>query len=96
MIETLDGIAQYALFFLSVLSMFLVARKNKWGFVAGLASQPFWLFTSYVNDQVGVFLNTIVFTCFWIYGIYRWFFVADGVAAAPFPSTPVDEKEKIG
>lgn len=94
MIETLDTVSQYALFILSVLSMFLVARKNKWGFVVGLASQPFWIFTAYVNEQVGVFLNTLVFICFWIYGIYRWFFVADTLPPATFPQAAVDEKEK--
>ena len=79
MAQTLDQISQFALFFLSVSAIILVARKNKWGFVLGLSSQPFWLYTSYANDQWGIFLNSIVFTGTWIYGIYRWFFAEKGV-----------------
>lgn len=38
-----DLVLQIILAFLSISAIILVARKNKWGFVFGLASQPFGL-----------------------------------------------------
>jgi nicotinamide riboside transporter PnuC len=68
-----DIIAQIGVFIFGVLGIFLVARKNKWGFVFGLLAQPFWLITSYTHGQWGVFLVTIFYTGSWFYGIYVWF-----------------------
>ncbi|MBI2542681.1 MAG: nicotinamide mononucleotide transporter [Candidatus Aenigmarchaeota archaeon] len=69
-----DTISQAAIFVLGTLAIILVAKKNKWGFVAGLLSQPFWFITSFVNQQWGVIFVSIVFTLSWSYGIYEWFF----------------------
>jgi hypothetical protein len=74
---TLDTISQIAISILSVTAIALVARKNKWGFVVGLVSQPFWLWTSYVNKQWGVFLVSIIYVFSWAYGIYVWFFKSE-------------------
>jgi len=52
----------------------LVSKKNKWGFVFGLASQPFWLITSFLNKQWGVFLLSIIYVFSWAFGLYEWFF----------------------
>ncbi|MFC1686719.1 nicotinamide mononucleotide transporter [Patescibacteria group bacterium] len=71
---TLDLIAQVGLTILSVSAIILVAKKNKWGFVVGLISQPFWFITSLANEQWGVFITSIIFTFSWIFGIYNWFF----------------------
>jgi nicotinamide riboside transporter PnuC len=70
----IDNVVQAMLFILTIGAIFLVARKNKWGFVLGLLSQPFWFYTSYVNTQWGIFLTTVVVTATWVYGIYNWFF----------------------
>jgi hypothetical protein len=48
-----DLISQIAIFILGAGSIILVAKKNKWGFVLGLASQPFWFITAIVNHQGG-------------------------------------------
>jgi nicotinamide riboside transporter PnuC len=71
-----DMISQVAIFFLGFTSIVLVARKNKWGFVLGLAAQPFWFITSYANGQWGIFLVSFLYAASWIYGIYEWFFKA--------------------
>ena len=68
-----DTISQISIFSFGVLSIILVARKNKWGFVLGLVSQPFWYITSYVNHQWGVFFLNIAYTLSWSYGVYKWF-----------------------
>ena len=70
----LDIISQIAITILSVSAIFLIAKKNKWGFVVGLISQPFWLITSTQHEQWGVFITSIIFTINWIYGIYNWFY----------------------
>jgi nicotinamide riboside transporter PnuC len=72
--SSLDLVAQVGITLFGVSAIILVARKNKWGFVLGLLSCPFWFITSYVNKQWGVFSLNIVYTCTWIYGIYSWFY----------------------
>lgn len=71
---TLDSIAQIGITIFGVAAIILVAKKNKWGFVLGLASQPFWIITSYLNRQWGVLLLSVVYVGSWSYGIYEWFF----------------------
>jgi nicotinamide riboside transporter PnuC len=70
----LDFIAQIGITVFGIIAILLVAKKNKWGFVVGLASQPFWFITSYLNEQWGVFLLSIAYAGVWIYGIYEWFY----------------------
>ena len=67
-------ISQTAIFILGAIAIILVAKKNKWGFVAGLVSQPFWFITSYMNKQWGVFFVSFVYSISWGYGVYEWFF----------------------
>lgn len=69
-----DLISQIGLFVFGVVAIVLVAKKNKWGFVFGLLSQPFWYITAYINGQWGVFLISLCYTGSWVFGIYEWFF----------------------
>ena len=66
-------LSQVAIFGLGTSAIVLVAMKNKWGFVIGIISQPFWFITSFINQQWGVFLVSIVYTLSWAFGIYEWF-----------------------
>lgn len=70
----IDAIAQIGMFAFGVTAIILVARRNKWGFVFGLLSQPFFFITSYVNEQWGLFLLSVIYTGSWCYGIHQWFF----------------------
>lgn len=70
----IDIFVQTIIVITSPLAVFLVGRKNKWGFVVGLLSQPFWFYTTWQNQQWGAFLTAIVFTVSWMNGIYYWFF----------------------
>jgi len=70
----LEIISQAAIFVLGTIAIILVAKKNKWGFVVGMLSQPFWFISSFINQQWGIFFVSIVFTISWAYGIYEWFF----------------------
>lgn len=69
----LDIISQTGIFIFGVLAIILIARKNKWGFVFGLISQPFWYITAYVNHQWGIMLLNFIYTGSWAYGLYNWF-----------------------
>lgn len=70
---TLDVISQIGITIFGVSAIILVAGKNKWGFVLGIISCPFWFITSYINHQWGVFFLNIIYTGTWIYGTYNWF-----------------------
>jgi hypothetical protein len=69
----LDALCNIAIFALGLSAMFLIARKNKWGFVLGLASQPFWYITTYTHGQWGIFFLNFAYTFVWIYGVWEWF-----------------------
>jgi len=70
----IDIIAQIGLVIFSEIAIILVAEKNKWGYVYGLLSQPFWFISSYMNKQWGIFILSIIYTGTWMYGCYTWFF----------------------
>lgn len=73
--KRLDFFTQLGLTILGGGAIILVALDNKWGFVAGLASQPFWFITSALNRQWGVFFLSIIYASSWIFGIYKNFFM---------------------
>lgn len=75
--STLDLIAQIGIVIFGVSAIILVAKKNKWGFVLGLISQPFWLITSIMNRQWGIVLLSVIYVGSWAYGVYEWFFKKD-------------------
>ena len=67
-----DKISQIAIFLFGTSAILLVSKKNKWGFILGMLSQPFWYITSYMNHQWGIFFMNIVYTVSWGIGIYEW------------------------
>lgn len=69
----LDNISQIIIPVTGISAIFLIARKNKYGFLIGLSGQPFWLYSSYVNEQWGIFISSIFFTLNFAYGYYIWF-----------------------
>jgi nicotinamide riboside transporter PnuC len=74
MYELWDTISQIGVSIFGITAIVLVAKKNKWGFVFGLASQPFWFITSFINQQWGVLLLCFMYTATWLYGVDEWFF----------------------
>ena len=62
MIMNLDVISQLGIVVFGLSAMFLVARKNKWGFVVGLISQPFYIYSSYSKGQWGIFFVSFFYT----------------------------------
>ena len=45
-------------------------RKQKWAPIFGLASQPFWIYTSFVTGAWGIFALSFAYTFVWMKGIY--------------------------
>lgn len=68
-----DFISQVVILIFGVSAIVLVAKKNRWGFVLGLLSQPFWFITAFLHQQWGIFLVSLVYSISWIFGIYEWF-----------------------
>ena len=68
----LDFASQCAIFMGPVGAM-LLGSGSRWGFVVGLATQPFWLYTSFRHRQWGIFIATIFYAFGWAMGVYRNF-----------------------
>ena len=71
-------VEQCGLFILGVAAIILVGLDptnplQRWGFVVGLASQPFWIWFSIRTKAWAVFLISIVYTGSWINGIINNF-----------------------
>jgi hypothetical protein len=65
-------IAQVGIALFGVLAIFLVGMKGRrrtLGFVLGLAAQPFWFWTTYENQQWGIFALSIAYTFSWANGL---------------------------
>lgn len=69
-----DFLVQAALAVLGGTAIILLAQDNRWGFVAGAASQPFWFITSIKNRQWGIVALSTVYAASWLYGIQKHFF----------------------
>ena len=39
----------------------LLGNGSRWGFVLGLATQPFWFYTSFRHRQWGIFIASIFY-----------------------------------
>lgn len=66
---TLGVIAQAGIVAFGMSAIFLVNdprdEVRRWGPVMGLASQPFWFYTTAVNEQWGIFACSVVYTWSW-------------------------------
>lgn len=50
---------------------------QKWGYVVGLISQPFWLYSSFKMKNWGIFYLSIFYTYAWVEGILNRFPILD-------------------
>jgi len=60
---------------LGCIAIFLVSRKDKWqryGYIFGLLSQPFWFIETFRAEQWGIFILCIWYTINWSIGIYNY------------------------
>jgi nicotinamide riboside transporter PnuC len=98
-IHMLYLIAQIAIVGFGISSSFLIAQKNKWGFVLALLAQPFWVIIGITDGSWGVLVLALVYTLSSAYGVFVWC-VRDSYpyswAARPFDiveaMTPVEQR----
>jgi hypothetical protein len=53
----------------------MMGRKEKWmrwGYVLGLVSEPFWIWTAYEKNQWGILALTVWYTYAYGQGIYNY------------------------
>lgn len=66
-------IAQIGIVVFGISSSFLIAQKNKWGFILAFLAQPFWVIIGVSDGAWGVLILSMVYTASSVYGMYVWF-----------------------
>src|SRR5690554_3594670 len=68
-------ISQIAIMILGSSAIWLVGRKEKWrrwGYIIGMASQPFWMWSAIDNDQWGILIMSFFYAYSWGQGIWNY------------------------
>ena len=65
--------ASQSAIFMGPIGAMLLGSGSRWGFVIGLATQPFWFYTSFRHRQWGIFIASIFYAFAWAMGVYRNF-----------------------
>jgi hypothetical protein len=65
--------ASQSVIFMGPIGAMLLGSGSRWGFVVGLATQPFWFYTSFRHRQWGIFIASIFYASGWAMGVYRTF-----------------------
>ena len=73
LLDQIDAAAQALVPGLTVVSMWLLARRNKWGCVVGLVAQPLWATTYIVHGQRGPLVTVLLVTGSLVVGTYESF-----------------------
>jgi len=70
-------LCQIGIFVLSAIAGVLVTFKRdhirRWGYIVGLASEPFWFWAAYTSEQWDVFGGCVVWTIIWGIGVWNHF-----------------------
>lgn len=67
-------ITQIFIMILGASAIYLTTLSNamrKYGYVLGLLSQPFWFYTTYSNEQWGIFIMCFFYTFSWASGVWN-------------------------
>lgn len=69
---------QSAIFIFGALGIALLGlpdghRWRRWGYVSGLAGQPFWFAEAWASQQWGIFALCCVYLAAWLLGFYNHF-----------------------
>jgi hypothetical protein len=65
--------ASQSAIFVGPVGAMLLGSGSRWGFVIGLATQPFWFYTSFRHRQWGIFIASVFYAIGWAMGVYRNF-----------------------
>lgn len=67
-------ISQIGIFVFGVSAIWLVGRKEWWrkfGYIAGLCGQPFWIYTAIITENYGLGAMCLFYTYSWAQGFYN-------------------------
>lgn len=67
--------SQICILVFGAVAIWLVSRKehwSRWGYIFGFISQPFFLWSTYKEQQWGIFLLSIWYTYAWGQGIWNY------------------------
>ena len=76
----IDILIQTCLAIFGISAIFLLGTKGKWrryGYIAGMLSQPFWFYTMIKTKQWGIFILCIFYFLSWCLGIYNYWIKKD-------------------
>lgn len=77
----IDVICQIVIPLAAATTVSLLVRKDKWvrwGYISGMSSQPFYLFSTAYHHQWGMFAGAVYFTIQWGIGIWNhWIMVTE-------------------
>ncbi len=68
-------IIQIIIFVTSASAIWLVSSKKhwrRWGYIIGLVGQPFWLYSTFVEKQWGIFLLALFYMYSWGQGVWNY------------------------
>jgi len=72
----MDWLPQIGIGLFGVLAIFLVSTKGRWqrwGYISGYCSQPFWIWTTIANRQWGILILSVLCTVSWVNGVRNHF-----------------------
>jgi hypothetical protein len=73
----IEAVTQALIALTSLAAIWMVTRDkswSRWGYMVGLAGQPFWLYSTFAAGQVGMFIVSLLYTWFWMQSIRdEWF-----------------------
>lgn len=71
----LEVISQVAIAVFGASAIWFVGRKEhwkRWGYILGVLGQPFWFYTTIVNEQWGIFALCLFYTYSWLQGVWNY------------------------
>jgi hypothetical protein len=90
--DALMDLSQIGILALGCPAIWLLGRREKWrrwGYILGLASQPFWIYTAIAHEQWGIAAVSLCYAYGWIQGIYN-FWIKDAAGG----KTDVAQKDR--
>jgi len=82
-----EAIAQVGIIVFGVLAAWITQQRNeslkKYACVFGLASQPFWFYSSWESGQWGIFVVSGIYTVVWAIGFKNYWLSPANLPAAP-------------
>jgi len=75
-----DITSQICLAVFGITAIFLLGTKGKWrkyGYIAGMLSQPFWFYQMIKTEQWGILVLCIFYFISWCLGIYNYWIKKD-------------------